>query len=228
MRILIVEDEALIAQRIERLIREILGASLRQVVVKPTIESARTHLREHPLDVLILDLNLNGKNGFELLTAAVSGAFQTFVISAYTDRAVEAYEYGVLDFIAKPFNKQRLQKAFDRYDNQHYRAAYPIQFLAVRKNQQLQLLNISDIAYLRGAGNYAELHLTDGRTALHDKSLRHLIPLLPAHFERIHKSFIVNFKCVEAITNQYEIRLHGGTRIPISRSKYKALKDRLG
>ncbi len=228
MRILIVEDEALIAQRIERLTREILGASLRQLVVKPTIESARCHLREHPLDLLILDLNLNGKDGFELLTEAVAGAFHTLVVSAYTDKAVEAYEYGVLDFIAKPFNKQRLEKAFARYENQHYRATYPVQFLAVRKNQQLQLLNVTEIAYLQGAGNYAELHLVDGRTELHDKSLRHLAPMLPSCFERIHKSFIVNFKLVEAITNQYEIRLDDGRLIPISRSKYKELKDRLG
>ncbi len=226
MRLLIVEDEALIAQRIERLSREILGAELRQLIVKPTLESAAHYLEEHPLDLLILDLNLNGKDGFELLKKAVAGAFHTLIISAYTDKAIEAYEYGVLDFVAKPFNKDRLQKAFQRFADQNYKAKYPTKYLAIRKNQTLQLIEVAQVAFVKGAGNYAELHLQDTAMVLHDKSLRHIAPLLPAHFERIHKSFIVNLKMVQRISAQYEVLLKNGERIPISRSKYKALKNR--
>lgn len=228
MRILIVEDEALIAQRIERLTREILGQQLRQLAVQTTLPSAVHHLSSYPVDLVILDLNLNGKNGFELLQRAVAGAFHTFVISAYTEKAVEAFEYGVLDFIPKPFNKNRLQKAFERFENADYRAIYPTKYLAVRKNSQLQLVDIELVNYIKGAGNYTELHLMDHTVELHDKSLRHIQQLLPMHFERIHKSYIVNLKMVQSISAQYEIFLQNDTCIPISRSLYKALKDRLG
>jgi len=228
MRILIVEDEALIAQRIERLTRNILGTSLQRLILKPTFEAARSYLKEHPLDLLILDLNLNGKDGFGLLEESVAGAFQTIVISAYIDKAIQAYEYGVLDFIPKPFNQGRLTKAFDRYQNLTEKAAYPTKFLAIRKRQQLTLVEVSDILYLKGSGNHAQLVLQSGQTFLHDKSLQQLSKLLPLHFERIHKSYIVNFKMIEGISGQYEVQLINGETLPISRTKYKALKASIG
>ncbi len=227
MRILIVEDEALIAQRIERLIKEILGQQLRQLNIKSTLESARHHIHHHPIDLLILDLNLNGKNGFKLLEETVAGAFQTMILSAYIDQAILAYEYGVLDFIPKPFNKKRLQTAFERYTNHTYRAEYPTKFLAVRKKQKLQLISVDDIIYIKGAGNHSEISLNNGQNSLHDKSLNHLTKLLSSDFERIHKSFIVNLKMVASISNKYEINLKNGETIPISRAKYKAMKDQL-
>lgn len=227
MRILIVEDEALIAQRIERLTREILGRQLRQLSIQPTLERARYHLTTYPVDLLLLDLNLNGKNGFELLEYAVAGAFHTCIVSAYTEKAVQAFEYGVLDFIPKPFNKQRLQKAFTRFVNAEQRAVYPTKYLAIRKNKKLQLIDIEEIIFLKGAGNYTELHLQNQSVELHDKSLGQLQQLLPPHFERTHKSYIVNLKMVHSISKQYEIVLNDGIKIPISRTAYKQLKNRL-
>ena len=227
MRLLIVEDEALIAQRIERLSREILGHDLIQLAVKPTLESAKAYIHEYPLDLLILDLNLNGKDGFQLLEESVAGAFHTMILSAHTDKAILAYEYGVLDFIPKPFNKARLQKALDRYTNQSYRAEYPTKYLAVKKKTQLKLVDVEHISYIRGAGNHAELYLTDGSIELHDKSLQHISMLLPSCFERIHKSYIVNMKMIASISNNYSITLKNSVQIPISRTKYKSLKDLL-
>ncbi len=228
MRILIVEDEALIAQRIERLTREILGAQLRQLTTKASLEGARLHLSEFPVDLLMLDLNLNGKNGFQLLEESVASSFHTMILSAYTEKAILAYEYGVLDFIPKPFGKSRLQKAFDRYSNKAYRAEIPVKYLAVRKKQKLELVEVKDICYIKGAGNLSELFLTDGQSLLHDKSLHHLAKLLSVDFERIHKSFIVNLKMVKSISGKYEILLRNGECIPISRTKFKAIKDRIG
>ncbi|MGK0366549.1 MAG: two-component system response regulator LytT [Saprospiraceae bacterium] len=227
MRILIVEDEALIAQRIERLTREILGNELQQLTIKPTLESASLFADEYPIDLMILDLNLNGKDGFQLLEKSVAQSFQTMILSANTDLAIQAYDYGVLDFIAKPFNKTRLEKAFQRYSNQNYRAEYPTKYLAVKKNQKMQLVDIEEIVFIKGAGNYGELNLKDGKRELHDKSLQHLEKLLPSHFERIHKSFIVNLKMVDSISTKYEVVLKNGEIIPIGRAIYKRVKNLL-
>ena len=227
MRILVVEDEDLIAQRIKRLTQEILGNQLQQLMVCPTFASAQAYMLDHPLDLVILDLNLNGKNGFQLLEQSVSASFHTIILSAYPDKAIVAYEYGVLDFISKPFNKTRLQKAFDRYQQQDYRSEYPVKFLAVKKKQKLQLIDIQQIAYIQGAGNHAKLHLQSGQTELHDKSLQHIARLLPSHFRRIHKSYIINMQLVASIANTYEITLQNGDCLPISRSQYKQLKDLL-
>ncbi len=229
MRILAVEDEHLIAQRIERLCREILGARLSAIAVQPSLESARAFLKEHPTDLLLLDLNLNGRDGFELLEEAVAGAFHTIIISACTDQAIHAFEYGVLDFIPKPFSKERLEAAFQRYENAQYRAAQPVKYLATRHQQRLQLHEVEEVLYIRAADHYAELCLRGGGTKLHDKPLNQLIKLLPPQFGRIHKSYIANMDEALVLHSQaggrYHLEMSDGARIPVSRSKYPEIRQ---
>ena len=228
MKVLIVEDEALIAQRIERFTKEIYGHQLSRLSIKSTVESAFHHIHQYPIDLLILDLNLNGKDGFQLLQEMVAESFQTVVLSAYIEKAIQAFDYGVLDFVPKPFSKNRLQKAFDRYSKQTSRSELPAKYLAVKKKQRLDLIDIEDISYIKGAGNYAQLILKNRQAYLHDKSLHSLEKLLPMHFERLHKSYIINLKEIISITSQYEIVLNDNTKLPISRSKFKQMKDRIG
>lgn len=115
MRILIVEDERPIAKYIERLCRQLLGTKVRSIDLQYSLEDAASFLFRQPVDLCLLDLNLNGENGYELLKLAVSGSFHTIIISANTDKAVEAFRFGVLDFIPKPFDEARLSQALQRY-----------------------------------------------------------------------------------------------------------------
>ena len=109
MRILIVEDEVSIARDIEWNCRQILKEECTGLRIEQTLESAVEYMAQHPVDLLLLDLNLSGKSGFELLKTASAGPFHTVIISAHTDRAIEAFRYGVLDFLPKPFERARLQ-----------------------------------------------------------------------------------------------------------------------
>lgn len=228
MNIVIVEDEALVARRIERLTKAALGSKIASLQVKPTLDEASACLFEQSVDLLLLDLNLNGRDGFQLLTEAASGAFQTIVISANIDKALEAFEYGVLDFVAKPFTVERLQKAFQRYETIQIQAAHPTRYLSIRKNNRLQLIDIEQIRYIQGSGIYAELHLMSAGIELHNKTLSALEKILPSHFLRIHKSFIVNLKEVRHFrshgASKYDLELNNGQILPVSRSKYKRIK----
>ncbi|MGY2134478.1 LytR/AlgR family response regulator transcription factor [Hymenobacter sp. HD11105] len=231
MKVLLVEDEALVAARIERLLRQVLGERLRSVTVQPSVDSAQFFLQDAPIDLLLLDLNLNGRDGFELLQQAVAGSFHTIVISANKQRAIEAFEYGVLDFIGKPLTTERLQKALDRFDGAGQRAAPPLKYLAVRRRHTLRLLDIQDVLYIKGAGVYSELHLRDGRVELHDKSLQRLQEVLPPELQRVHKSYIVRLTDVRHLlshgSSKYEVELVSGVVLPVGRERYKALKQAL-
>ena len=227
---MIVEDETRIARRIERMTREILGADLRSLTHINTLEEATTFIEKHSLDLVLLDLNLNGANGFDLLTTAVSGAFHTIVVSAYKDQAINAFEHGVLDFVPKPFNQERLAQAFDRFHDKAVTAKSVVKYLAVKKRQRVELIPIEDLVYIKGAGAYAELFLADGRKELHDKSLEKLEQLLAPDFERIHKSYLVKMNEVKGFIVQtgskYSAELKSGERIPVGRTKYKDLKEK--
>lgn len=229
MRILIAEDERVIARRLERMVKEILGERAESVAVKESLADAGEYLFEKPIDLLLLDLNLNGDDGYDLLKLAAAGSFQTIIVSANSDRAVEAFQYGVLDFVPKPFDHDRLKRALDRAG---VKAAgqSPAKYLSIRKHGKVELLPVEKVLYLRGAGDYVEVHLADGRMELHSKSLESLAGLLPPHFERIHKSFIVDMRAMKGIVlegaGKYIMELNGGPRMPISRTKYRELKER--
>ncbi|MEM7549451.1 MAG: LytTR family DNA-binding domain-containing protein [Bacteroidota bacterium] len=230
MNVLIVEDEARIAKRIERMTRDIFGDNLQSLRQIDTLHEALKFIKNNPLDLLLLDLNLNGENGFDLLTSAISGSFHTIIISAYKDQAITAFEYGVLDFVSKPFNQSRLQQAFNRVIHKEKLDTNEAKLLAVKKRGRIQLLPVKEVVYIKGAGAYTELFMVDGTKELHDKSLDKLEQLLSHTFERIHKSYLVKMSEVRKILVQsgskYLAELKNGTQIPIGRTKYKDLKEK--
>ena len=229
LNLLIVEDEARIARRIERLLEEILENHNCSLTICHKFHQAQDHIRSKPVDLLFLDLNLLGKNGFQLLQAAVAESFATIVISAYRDKAIEAFEYGVLDFILKPFKKDRLEKAIHRFLDRNSRAEHPLKYLPIKKHGSIQLLKVEEITFIKGANIYAEIHLKNGGKELSDKNLESILQLLPAHFARIHKSYIANMKEAVHISvhpgGKYELGFEAGLVLPIGRTKYKLIRD---
>jgi len=232
MKVLIVEDEKVAARRLMRLVQEILGEKVESLECRESLDDAEQYIEKHPIDVMLLDLNLSGESGFRLLQKAVASSFQTIIVSANTDRAIQAYEYGVLDFVPKPFEKERLMRAFERLEKTGRSAAgESAQVLVVRNQGRLQIIPIEQVHYLKGAGDYAEVHLRDGSLTLHSKSLEALERILPAHFSRTHKSYIVDMRDVVAVRvhggGKYELELRDGKLLPLSRSRYKELSERL-
>lgn len=230
MRVLIVEDEAIIARRLERLLREILGNALGQLDILDQLHDAVDRILETPYDLVFLDLNLYGEDGFDLLRQAVSGAFHTVVVSAHTDRALEAFELGVLDFVPKPFTRERLRRAVERATGQGA-GTRALRHLAVRRAGGVHLVPIDEVVYIRGADDYAELHCSGGEVHLHDKTLAKLEALLPETFERVHRSFLVDIRRAVKIESEpgsrYRLILDDGTEIPVGRTRVKALRRRL-
>lgn len=232
MRILVIEDEASIQDRIIRLSKKVLGPQLKSIASCDSIEEGLSAIRSQVIDLLLLDLNLNGEDGFDVLREIVSQSFHTVVISAYPERAIEAYELGVIDFITKPFDEIRLKKAFDRVMGKTRNGRdHFAKFLAVRKFGLIELIAIEEISYIQADGGYSQLHLSSNRREMHDKMLKDLCGLLPACFERIHKSFVVNMNQVKGITSKgshkHYVVLKDDCEIPLSRSKYKELKELL-
>jgi two-component system, LytTR family, response regulator LytT len=231
MRVLIVEDEPLIAQRLERFCREILGTKLESLRVASFYFEACARLDDSPIDLMLLDLNLQGKDGMSLLQSSVAGSFHTIIVSANTECALRAFEFGVIDFVPKPFSRERLAQALARVTERESRSAGAAKFLAIKKHGKVQLVAIDRVVYVQGAGAYAELVLDDGKRELHDKTLERLHALLPPGFERIHKSFIVRWSAVKALHaeegSHYEVELRDGQRLPVGRQRYKELREKL-
>ncbi|MFT5141983.1 MAG: two-component system response regulator LytT [Rhodothermales bacterium] len=231
MKILIAEDEPVIAKRIERLTREILGDRITHIKKCATLEECNSYLLTQQIDLLFLDLNLRGKDGFDVLKSAQSGAFHTVIISAYSEQAIRAFDHPVIDFVEKPFNKERLTRTFEKLSNFDAKNNFASKFLSLKHDGEIKLVEVDRIIYLKGAGVYSELFLVDDKQELHHKNLEKIDRLLPSNFCRVHKSYIVNFYFVQSLTShggsKYSLLLKTGQELPVSRTRYQELKDLL-
>lgn len=231
MKILIIEDEERIAKRVKRITTQFFAEGLETLAVCDSLQKGLAYIEKHPIDLLLLDLNLNGEDGFDVLGAVVARSFHTIIVSAYTDKAITAFAYGVIDFVPKPFEEERLFQAFSRAMANAQKTGGPIKYLAVKKAGNIRLIDISELLYIKGAGIYSELFLRNGKQELHDKSLEALEQLLPPTFERIHKSYIVPLNHAEKIVveagGRYSLLLSNGEMLPIGRSRYKELKEKM-
>lgn len=231
MKVILIEDEPLVAQRLERFCREVAGDRLEKLHRSTSFDEAAAWLAENSVDLALLDLNLDGRDGMELLKRSVASSFHTIIVSANTDRALEAFQFGVLDFVPKPFTRERLAQSFARIAGPVSRGGPATKNLAVKKAGRIELVVVDDILFVQGAGNYSELVLADGRRELHDKTLEKLAVLLPDDFERTHKSYLVRRSAIKALHasegSRYELELKTGACLPIGRSRYKELRDRL-
>ncbi len=226
MRVLIMEDEARIAARILRMITDLLGGRLVRADVCESVEEGKRYLQTHAIDLLFLDLNLNGHDGFELLRTFSAEAFHTVVISAHRERAIHAFEYGVLDFIPKPFDNERVAAALARVTAKRQENTIPLKFLSVKQKSGVRLIGVDDVLYFRGAGIYTEICLPGGEVLLHNKSLDRLGQLLDGAFERIHKSYLVPVKQFDrlGVDGRPFLWLKCGEKLPVGRTRYEGLK----
>jgi len=231
MKVLIIEDEARIAKRLTRMTKAYFEQQL-TLTVCDTLSKGLAFIEQNPIDVLLLDLNLNGENGFEVLEAMVARPFHTIIVSAYTDKAITAFSYGALDFVPKPFDEGRLFQAFGRLHTRSVKMDSPLKYLAVRKAGTIKMIDATNVNYIKGAGIYSELHLHDGSRELHDKSLDALEQLLPQdEFIRIHRSYILSLKQAEKLVieagGKYAVLLKNTELLPVGRSRYKELRSKM-
>ena len=227
VRLLIVEDEPLQAARLQRLSEALLSEQLSALRVVNTLLDAELWIDQREIDLCLLDLNLHGHSGFDLLGHCNAGAFHTIVVSAETQQAVRAFEHGVIDFVAKPYTQARLAAAFDRYRDVAS-AGRQMALLAFKVAGELRTRPLAEVTYFQADDNYTRVHFADGTEQLHSKSLGQIEPLLPVEFVRIHRSYVVRQGLIAKLLHfpgsRYEAELRNGVCLPISRQRYPQLK----
>jgi two-component system LytT family response regulator len=243
LRVLIVDDERLA----RRALRSILAPRDDVEVVGEvgSVEEAAALVRETAPDVVLLDIQMRRETGFDLLDRIATPVHVIFV-TAYDEYAVRAFEVNALDYLLKPVEPKRLAQALQRVrttdqalprdpdepDDDPNAFRYDDLFF-YEESRQPRFIRIRDIVHIEAAGNYTELHLNDGATALTSRTLSTWQERLPAeHFVRIHRSTIVNVWHVErmdrAANYTYDVFVTGrDTPLAMSRRRAKALRDRL-
>jgi two-component system, LytTR family, response regulator LytT len=227
VRVLIVEDEPVVARRLARLLREV-EPRIETPEVAADFEGASALLGARSGGLLFLDLDLHGRDGFELLTRGLASGWRTIVVSAHTDRAIEAFEHGVVDFVPKPFLRERLALALERASTVQPNGR--LRYLAALQGAGTAVVALDRIVAIHGADDYSEIEVADGRRLLNRKSLSVLARELPGPFVRIHRSHIVNLDFasgLERVAGGWHLLLQDGASLAVGRRAVAALRKRL-
>ncbi len=157
-------------------------------------------LRNNPVDLMFLDIDMPEITGLELLQT-LKNFPKTILTTAYSEFALESYEYGVIDYLLKPIYYPRFVKSIERF-----LALYPaekrdkaISSIAVKVDGLIMDLPVDEILYAQSYGNYVKIFMNEKSllASITTNQLEHLLP--QDDFVRIHKSYIVAVKKIEQI-----------------------------
>jgi two-component system LytT family response regulator len=203
---------------------------------------------EHHPDLVLLDVQMPKLDGFEVLEL-LGGEQPVVFITAYDQYALRAFEVHAVDYLLKPFSKERFQDAMERArERLRAKATRPSDEIAaiaregrvrrgpaervlIRDGANVHVLPVDKIDYVEAQDDYVAF-TSDGKQYLKDQTLAAVeLTLDPARFVRIHRSFLLNVERlakVEMYAKDSRIAiLRDGTRLPVSRAGYARLAQLL-
>jgi len=246
LRVLIIDDEPLARERLRGMLRD--ESTVELVGECGSGTEAIATIKATSIDLIFLDMQMPGCDGLQVL-AELPEANRPAVIfaTAHEKFALDAFEVQAVDYLLKPFDRERFQTALHRAEEQlrTRRAGDLGQKLetlltdastVVKKNERLTFkadgrlvfLKPEDIVWVEAADNYALLHLVDGRLMLRETMAALEARLGTTSFARVNRSAIVHLDQIKELQptfhGDYVVLLRDGTKLPLSRN----LRGQLG
>ncbi|RZL33902.1 MAG: response regulator transcription factor [Rubrivivax sp.] len=238
MRIFIVEDSRLARQELRTLLAAIPDADI--VGEAAELAPARDGIETLAPDLLLLDVELPGATGFDLLDQLEHLPLVVFT-TAYDQHALAAFERNALDYLLKPIDAGRLEAALDkaRARLRPATAAAPQtgavkgvdDMVFLRDGERCWFVRLGDIAGFESCGNYAQAWF-DGQRPLINRTLTSLEEKLdPQLFFRASRSHLINLRWIQGIApwsnDGYRVTLKDGHQVEVSRRQAKLLREKL-
>lgn len=196
-------------------------------------------------DLLFLDIQMPKINGFEMLELIEEPPAVIFT-TAFDEYAIKAFENNAMDYLLKPFGKERFDKAIQKFLENNKAAGQSVQKVlesaavspqqsqrvVVKTGGKIKIIPVHEIIFLEAADDYVKIH-TAKESFLKNKTMGYFENVLDHHlFVRTHRSYIINIQQITRI-EPYEKDSHlailkSGDRIPVSKNGYMKLKEVLG
>jgi two-component system LytT family response regulator len=230
---LVVDDEPLARKRVLRLLRD--DPDINVVGTFSSATEAMAQARELAPQLLLLDIRMPEVDGFEMVASLADLGMSPYVIfvTAYSDRSMDAFGVGAIDYILKPFDDERFVRAVGRAKSlitsaggstapaQRPSLAAGRTRLLLSERGKVVVLAMRDIEFVQAAAKHVKIY-AGGRCFSFRQSLGQLEGRLdPASFVRVHRSTLVNVEHIAEMHplfhGDYELILRRGTRLTLSR-----------
>lgn len=234
---LIIDDSRLARQELKHLLNKHPEIQIEAEV--SDAEQALAFMKNHNLDVLFLDIQMPGMDGFELLQK-LDQVPQVVFVTAYDDYAIKAFQHNALDYLQKPIEPDALARAVAKILNQNalLTAQKPVDHnretlgvhdqVFVKDGEQCWFVTLGDIRLFEVSGNYTTLYFDDNRPML-NKTLNQLAERLDDNrFFRANRNQLINLNHIQKVEPWIQgIRVHlsGGETIELSRRQTQQFKE---
>jgi two-component system, LytTR family, response regulator len=245
MKAIIIDDEPLARQ----IVREYLQSYPEITTLQDCdngFEGVKA-IQQYQPDLIFLDIQMPKINGFEMLELLEIRPAVIFT-TAYDEYAIKAFESHAIDYLLKPFSKERFDKAIEKCIMQNKTPAAksstqplletaslsPAQSsrIVVKVSSKIKIIPIDEVIYLEAADDYVKIHTPEG-VFLKNKTMSHFeLALDPQRFVRTHRSYILNVQQITRIDpfekDGHLAILKTGARVPVSKTGYAKLRSVLG
>lgn len=236
MRILIVDDERPARDKLRRMLAQEAGVSAIDEA-RDGIEALEKVASFGP-DAIFLDVQMPEVSGLEVAASLPHPAPLVVFATAFDEYAIPAFDANAIDYLLKPFDAARLQRAMQRLRErmasrtaQESRApdvhGLPLQQLLVSERGGTRVVLVADIQWLETADNYVVLHTSQGAPLLR-QTLTELLDSLGSQFVRCHRRAAVRLSLVDKIDQQGQLVLRNGMLVPLGRNFKADLLAALG
>jgi DNA-binding LytR/AlgR family response regulator len=213
-----IDDELPALQVIENYCRQLSYINLIKTFHK-TGEALRW-LENHPVDLMILDIQMPSRNGIDLFRAVQQDCMAIFT-TAYPEYAVEGFQVQAVDYLLKPFSPERFrqatERAFQLFQMKRQSLNAGMDFIFIRVDYNLVKILLHEIIFIEGLDDYLKIHRDGQQPLVVRMTMKAMLEKLPeSHFIRVHRSYIVPLKKIEKVRNRM-IQI-AGEEIPIGNS----------
>ncbi len=230
MRSIVIEDQAPAQRILQKYINDTAGLELERTFCDAL--EASTYLKDHPIDLVFLDISLPRFSGMDFLRAEKSCP-PTILTTAYSEFALESYQFNVVDYLLKPFSFERFSQAIDKAISMtgltkatgDAQAPAADRHLYIKSSHDLVKVDPVDIIFIKSDSDYTEV-ITPSQNILSGDPLRDWMTKLDGNFKQAHKSYIVNTSHLLKISHN-RVYLPQGHVIPIGRAFKKQLMEDL-
>jgi DNA-binding LytR/AlgR family response regulator len=164
---------------------------------------ALAYLRQYPIDLLFLDINMPSQTGIEFYQSVKPGAMVIFT-TAHSEYAVEGFNLNAIDYLLKPFTLQRFLQAVDKaVEYFGHRQNKGAGYLFLRIDYSLVKIEMAAIRFIEGMDDYLKIHLQDKPPVMVRMTMKSILAQLPdRQFVRVHRSYIIALSCIRNIRNK--------------------------
>ncbi|MDO9340597.1 MAG: LytTR family transcriptional regulator DNA-binding domain-containing protein [Bacteroidales bacterium] len=245
LRTIIIEDEAPARELLKHYLKDY--NEIEVIAECPDGFAGLKSISEMKPDLVFLDIQMPKLTGFEMLEVLEERPEIIFT-TAYDQFAIKAFELNAVDYLLKPYHKERLKEAINKVVektgsgksdqksagqmlSKRPELSSPVSRIVVRKANSINIIPVDQVRYVEAQDDYVMIYHSTGK-ALKQQTMKFYEDNLPkADFVRIHRSYIVKVEEIKRIEpygkDNYIAILHSGDKLPVSRAGYKHLKEEL-